>query len=128
LTAVTGAGRRNRISPHTRDRLAGVLTPSGVLIDVRPVTAPIVVEVVIAAQAVWATTVDSYSAPEDVGLADAAVRHAVSRERLVLGAKTARKRRKTGEEYVTPASALAKFDQKEFVERSAWASETATPS
>ena len=43
-----------------------VLTPSGVLIDVRPVTAPIVVEVVIRNLAVWAKTVDSYSAPEDV--------------------------------------------------------------
>jgi len=61
-----------------------VLTPPGVLIDVRPVTAPIVVEVVIATQAVWAKTVDSYSAPEDVASADAAVQHAVSREWLVL--------------------------------------------
>jgi hypothetical protein len=56
-----------------------VLTPSGVLIDVRPVTAPIVVEVVIATQTVWAKTVESYSAPEDVAAADAAVHHAVSR-------------------------------------------------
>ncbi len=60
-----------------------VLTPSGVLIDVRPVTAPIVVEVLIASQAVWAKTVDSYSAPEDVAAADAAVEHAVSAEWLV---------------------------------------------
>ena len=60
-----------------------VLTPSGVLMDVRPVTAPIVVEVVMATQAVWAKTVDSYSAPEDVAAADAAVQHAVSREWLV---------------------------------------------
>ena len=60
-----------------------VLTPSGVLIDVRPVTAPIVVEVVIATQAVWSKTIDSYSAPEDVAAADAAVQHAVSREWLV---------------------------------------------
>ena len=59
-----------------------VLTPSGVLIDVRPVTAPIVVEVIIATQAVWAKTVDSYSAPEDVAAADVAVQHAVSREWL----------------------------------------------
>ena len=60
-----------------------VLTPSGVLIDVRPVTAPIVVEGVIARQAVWAKAVDSYSAPEDVAAADAAVQHALSREWLV---------------------------------------------
>jgi hypothetical protein len=60
-----------------------VLTPSGVLIDVRPVTAPIVVQVVIATKAVWAKTVDSYSAPEDVAATDFAVQHAVSREWLV---------------------------------------------
>src|SRR5215468_1246141 len=60
-----------------------VLKPSGVLIDVRPITAPIVVEVVIATQAAWAKTVDLYSAPEDVAAADAAVRYAVSRDWLV---------------------------------------------
>jgi hypothetical protein len=60
-----------------------VLTPSGVLIDVRPVTAPIVVEVVIGTQTVWAKTVDSYSAPEDVAAADAAVEHVVSHEWLL---------------------------------------------
>jgi hypothetical protein len=60
-----------------------VLKPSGVLIDVRPVTAPMVVEVVIAGQAVWAKTVHTYSAPEDVAAADAAVRHAVLREWFV---------------------------------------------
>jgi hypothetical protein len=57
-----------------------VLTPSGVLIDVRPVTEAIVVEVIIAAHAVWAKTVETYSAPEDVAAADAAIRKAVSRE------------------------------------------------
>jgi hypothetical protein len=56
-----------------------VLTPSGVLIDVRPVTEPILVELVAATQAVWANTVPSYSSPEDVAAADDAVRHAVSR-------------------------------------------------
>ena len=60
-----------------------VLTPSGVLIDVRPVVAALVVEVVIAAQAVWAKTIDTYSAPDDVAAADAAVQHALSREWLV---------------------------------------------
>jgi len=60
-----------------------VLAPSGVLIDVRPVTAPIKVEVAIAAQPVWAKTVDTFSAPDDVAAADAAGQHAVSREWFV---------------------------------------------
>ena len=60
-----------------------VLLPSGALIDVRPVIAPIVLEVAIAAQPAWAKEVHSYSAPEDVAAADAAVRHALSREWLV---------------------------------------------
>ena len=34
-----------------------VLKPSGVLINVRPITAPVVLEVVIATQAVWAKTI-----------------------------------------------------------------------
>ena len=55
-----------------------VLTASGVLIDVRPLIAPIVVEVVVAARAVWAKTVETYSAPDDVAAADAAVHHALS--------------------------------------------------
>jgi hypothetical protein len=60
-----------------------VLAPSGVLIDVRPVTAPIKVEVAIGAQPVWARTVDTFSAPDDVAAADSAVQHAVAREWLV---------------------------------------------
>jgi hypothetical protein len=60
-----------------------VLKPSGVLIDVRPVTVPMVLEVVIATHAVWAKTVYTYSAQEDVAAADAAVQLAVSREWLV---------------------------------------------
>ena len=56
-----------------------VLTPSGVLIDVRPVTAAIVLELVIATHAVWAKTICTYSAPEDVAAADAAVQLAVTR-------------------------------------------------
>ena len=60
-----------------------VLTSSGVLIDVRPLIAPIVVDVVIAAQAVWAKTVDTYSAPDDIAAADAAAQHALSREWFV---------------------------------------------
>ena len=59
-----------------------VLTPSGVLIDVRPVTAPLVVEVVIAAESLWEKPVESYSAPEDVAAADGAVQHALARDWL----------------------------------------------
>ena len=57
-----------------------VLTPRGVLIDVRPLVAPIVVEVIIAAQTIWTKEVASYSAPEDVAAASAAVEHAISGE------------------------------------------------
>ena len=57
-----------------------VLTPRGVLIDVRPITTPMVVEVVIAARRVWAKEVDSCGAPEDIAAADAAVRHGLSNE------------------------------------------------
>src|SRR5215469_786009 len=56
-----------------------VLRPSGILVDVRPVIEPVVVEVVIGKHAVWAKTVGSYSAPEDVAAADAAAKHALSR-------------------------------------------------
>lgn len=55
-----------------------VLAARGVLIDVRPVVAPLVVEIAAAAQAIWMKEVASYSAPEDVAAADAAVLHAVS--------------------------------------------------
>ena len=57
-----------------------VLTRRGVLIDVHPVVAPIVVEVIIAAQTIWTKEVASYSAPEDVAAASAAVEHAISGE------------------------------------------------
>ena len=57
-----------------------VLAPSGVLIDVRPVNAPIVVEVVIGGETVWGRTVESYSAPLDVAAAGAAVEEALSRD------------------------------------------------
>lgn len=60
-----------------------VLTPAGVLIDVRPVMAPIAVEVVIANRAAWEKAVESYSAPEDNAAADSAAQHVVSRSWLV---------------------------------------------
>ena len=61
-----------------------VLAPSGVLIDVRPEIAPIMVEVVAAGRTVWAKTVETYSAPEDIAAADGAVQYAVSRGWFVL--------------------------------------------
>jgi hypothetical protein len=56
-----------------------VLASSGVLIDVRLVTAPLCVEGVKGSEAVWAKMIDSFSAPEDVAAADSTVRDAVSR-------------------------------------------------
>jgi hypothetical protein len=61
-------------------RSARVLIRRGVLIDVRPRVAPIVVEVIIAAQTIWAKEVELYSAPEDVAAPDAAMQHAISGE------------------------------------------------
>jgi hypothetical protein len=55
-----------------------VLARSGLLIDLRPVTVPIVTDVVIGTRSVWSKTVASYSAPEDVAAADRAVQHAIS--------------------------------------------------
>ena len=57
-----------------------VLTPRGILVDVRPVTAPMVVEVVIATRAIWANEVSSYVGAEDNAAADDAVQHALSGE------------------------------------------------
>jgi hypothetical protein len=60
-----------------------VLVPAGVLIDVRPVIAPIVTDVVIGTHSVWTKTVESYTSPEEVAAADAAVQNAVSAKWLV---------------------------------------------
>jgi hypothetical protein len=57
-----------------------VLKPWGVLVNVRPVTTPVVVEVVGATLTIWAKEVTSYSTPEDVAAAEAAVQRAVSGE------------------------------------------------
>ena len=59
-----------------------VLTPSGVLINVHPLIAPIEVAVLIATRPVWTKTLDLFSAPEDVAAADAAVQIGVSRKWL----------------------------------------------
>ena len=57
-----------------------VLTPRGVLIDVRPLVAPIVVEVIIAAQSIWAKEVELYVPPDDLAAADAAMQYVISHE------------------------------------------------
>src|ERR1700730_5850475 len=55
-----------------------VLTPGGTVVDVRPLTARVVVEVVTADRSDWAAEADAYGAVEDDASADAAVRHALS--------------------------------------------------
>jgi|SRR5579864_2850786 len=55
-----------------------VLSRRGVLIDLRPLVAPLVVEVIDGAETAWSREVATYSAPEDVASADAAVQTAVS--------------------------------------------------
>jgi len=57
-----------------------VLKPSGALIDARPVMVPLTVEVVIGDRPIWGTQVASYSTPEDIAAADAAVEHALLHE------------------------------------------------
>ena len=57
-----------------------VLKAQGVLVNVRPVTTPMVVEVVVATRTIWAKEVPSYSTPEDVAAAEAAVQRALSGE------------------------------------------------
>src|SRR4051812_8255898 len=54
-----------------------VLKPAGILMDVRPLKAAMVVEVVIAARALWAKAVDACSTPEDLLAADAAMAYAL---------------------------------------------------
>jgi hypothetical protein len=56
-----------------------VLRPGGVLIDVRPLIAPMAAEVVAGAGVVWTATVDSCGTREDIAAADAAVASALSR-------------------------------------------------
>jgi len=60
-----------------------VLARRGVLIDLRPLVAPIVAEVIVAAQTTWMKEVASYSAPDDVAAADAAVQNAISSDWFV---------------------------------------------
>ena len=60
-----------------------VLKLQGVLVNVRPVTTPVAVEVVAATRTIWAKEVTSYSTPEDVVAAEAAIERAVSDEWFV---------------------------------------------
>ena len=57
-----------------------VLAASGVLIDVRPLIEPIVVEVVSGNRALWSESLALYSTPEDILAADAAMKHAFSHD------------------------------------------------
>jgi hypothetical protein len=57
-----------------------VLTPRGVLINVRPVTAPMLVELIVVGRTIWAKDVDACNTPEDVVAADDAVQRALSSE------------------------------------------------
>ncbi len=57
-----------------------VLTAGGVLIDVRPVIAPMAAEVIVDDRTAWVKDVDACSTPEDIVAADVAVQHALSSE------------------------------------------------
>lgn len=63
---------------HALREARRVLARGGVLIDLRPLVVPIVVEVIAAAHTTWTREVASYSAPEDVAAADAAMQSAIS--------------------------------------------------
>ena len=55
-----------------------VLVAEGIVIDVRPITAPALIESVSADRVSPAVEIDAYGAKEDEEAADAAVRHALS--------------------------------------------------
>lgn len=57
-----------------------VVTPDGLLIDIRPVSAPVTIEVVIGTHSCWAVEVISHAGLEDDEAADAAVQQALSRQ------------------------------------------------
>ena len=65
---------------HALRETRRVLKVRGVLIDLRPATIPMALEIVIGARAIWSKEVDSSRTPEDVAAADRAVQHAVSAE------------------------------------------------
>jgi hypothetical protein len=55
-----------------------VLVAEGIVIDVRPVTAPVIIESVSADRVTTGVEVDAYGAVEDEAAADAAIRYALS--------------------------------------------------
>jgi len=55
-----------------------VLTPSGILLDVRPVTAPMVLDIVSGNHSLWATGVNTLSGAEEHAAADTAVDEALA--------------------------------------------------
>jgi SAM-dependent methyltransferase len=55
-----------------------VLVADGIVIDIRPITAPAIIESVSADRVTTGLEVDAYGAAEDEAAADAAVRHALS--------------------------------------------------
>ena len=57
-----------------------VLVAEGIVIDVRPITAPALIESVSAGRVTAAAEIDAYGAKEDEEAADAAVRHALSHD------------------------------------------------
>ena len=59
-----------------------VLVADGIVIDIRPITAPAIIESVSADRVTAGLEVDAYGAAEDEAAADAAVRHALSQPGL----------------------------------------------
>jgi hypothetical protein len=57
-----------------------VLVAEGIVIDIRPITAPTIIESVSGDRVTAAFEIDSYGAAEDEAAADAAVRHILSRD------------------------------------------------
>jgi hypothetical protein len=55
-----------------------VLVADGIVIDIRPITAPAIIESVSADRVTTGMEVDAYGAAEDEAAADAAIRHALS--------------------------------------------------
>jgi len=63
---------------HALQEARRILADQGVLVDVRPVVSPIVLDVVIASQSVWTRDIAIFSSPEDIAAADSAVQHSLS--------------------------------------------------
>src|SRR5579871_7643 len=61
-----------------------VLSPGGTILDLRPVSAPVTIQTLSAGRTAAAIEIASYGAAEDDDAADAAVRHALSRQWFTL--------------------------------------------